>query len=236
MIQSNNTAIIGKGLIGQRLAGFIDATHVFDSRTIRHLPDDSYETLYVAAPSANRIWAKENPNSDTASVDALIRSLRMTDAHRVVLISTCDTQVSPDTVYGDNRRRLEEFVHDWFPHNHVVRLPCLIGNDITKNILYDIKHKTQWMHNINLGTTQQWYILDDLEQDLKHIMQSYLPVTVDNLVSEPISNKDIVSEFLGYHSKIQLDQPGTAYDLDPYKYTKDEIFTEIKRYLNDSTN
>ena len=225
--KSNNIAIVGEGLIGKRLAKFVNPTHTFNSKTLLDLPMNDYDTIYVAAPSSNRIWVKENPDADTASTEILIRCLLTTKTKRVVLISTCDTQINPDTVYGANRLKLEELVKGWYHYYHIIRLPSLIGNDITKNILYDIKHKTPWVDKINTGIRQQWYILDDLEQDIKDIMSS-TDMTVTNLVSEPILNKEIVEKFYKPTSKFES---GASYDLRPYKYNKEEIFEAISLYL-----
>jgi len=227
LTQSNNIAIVGEGLIGKRLAKFVNPTHTFNSKTLLDLPMNDYDTIYVAAPSSNRIWVKENPDADTASTEILIRCLLTTKTKRVVLISTCDTQINPDTVYGANRLKLEELVKGWYHYHHIIRLPSLIGNDITKNILYDIKHKTPWVDKINTGIRQQWYILDDLEQDIKDIMSS-TDMTVTNLVSEPILNKEIVEKF--YKPTNKFDS-GASYDLRPYKYNKEEIFEAISLYL-----
>lgn len=227
MSKSNNIAIVGEGLIGKRLAKFVNPTHTFNSKTLLDLPMNDYDTVYVAAPSSNRIWVKENPDADTASTEILIRCLLTTKTKRVVLISTCDTQINPDTVYGANRLKLEELVKGWYHYYHIIRLPSLIGNDITKNILYDIKHKTPWVDKINTGIRQQWYILDDLEQDIKDIMSS-TDMTVTNLVSEPILNKEIVEKFYKPTNKFES---GASYDLRPYKYNKEEIFEAISLYL-----
>jgi hypothetical protein len=227
LTQSSNIAIVGEGLIGKRLAKFVNPTHTFNSKTLLDLPMNDYDTVYVAAPGSNRIWVKENPDADTASTEILIRCLLTTKTKRVVLISTCDTQVNPDTVYGANRLKIENLVKSWYHYYHIVRLPSLIGNDITKNIIYDIKNKTPWVDKINLGTTQQWYVLDDLEQDLTDIMSS-TDMTVTNLVSEPISNRDIVAEFYKPSDELMI---GTKYNLMPYKYTKEEIVEAIRLYM-----
>ena len=227
MTKSNNIAIVGNGLIGKRLQKFVSPTHIFDSKSILDLPMYEYDTVYVAAPSANRVWVSENPDADTASTEILIRCLLMAKTKRVVLISTCDTQINPDSVYGANRLKLENMVKSWYHYYHIIRLPGLIGDDITKNILYDIKHRTPWADSINTGTRQQWYILDDLEKDLKDIM-ARTSMTIDNLVSEPISNKEIVTLF---HEPTDRIEKGITYNLMPYKYTKEEIFEAIRLYL-----
>jgi hypothetical protein len=227
LTKSKNIAVVGNGLIGKRLQQFVNANYVFDSKTLLDVPLHEYHTVYVAAPSGNRIWASENPDLDSASTGLLIRTLLILKCQRIVLISTGDTQVRPDTGYGKNRLELENAIRGRFSNHYVIRLPGLIGNDITKNILYDIKHKTEWATKINGLTKQQWYPLDNLEQDITSILSNDKREV--NLVSEPILTQDIVDEF---------DQPtvnttalGINYNLRPYKYTKEEIFDQISLYL-----
>ena len=227
MIKSNNIAIVGEGLIGKRLAKFVNPTHTFNSKTLLDLPMNNYDTVYVAAPSGNRIWASENPGFDQASTGLLIRNLLVTRCNRIVLMSTGDTQVRPDTGYGKNRLELETAVRGRFSNHYIIRLPGLIGNDITKNILYDIKHQTEWATKINTLTKQQWYPLDNLEQDITSILSNDQREV--NLVSEPILNQDIVDQFK--QSTVNTTSPGINYDLGPYTYTKEEIFEAISLYL-----
>lgn len=231
-MQSNNTAIIGNGLIGKRLQKFIKHNWVFDSKNINTMPNYDIDTVYIAAPSSNRVWVTQNPEPDWDSVELLKLNLLKTAPRRVVLISTCDTQVSPDTAYGKHRLGLEKLVREFFHYYTILRLPSLIGNDITKNIIYDIKNSTPWIDKINVGVKQQWYILDDLEEDINRALENSQSVT--NLVSEPVLNKEITDQFSNLKEKVvNIDK---VYNLRPYKYTKDEIFTAIKGYLNDSTN
>ena len=222
----NNIAVVGNGLIGKRLQQFVNATHIFDSKQLLDLPLREYSTVYVAAPSGNRIWASQNPGFDQASTGLLIRNLLVAKCQRIVLISTGDTQVKPDTGYGKNRLELENAIQGRFENHYIIRLPGLIGNDITKNILYDIKHKTEWADRINGSVKQQWYPLDHLEKDIPAIIKGDQRVV--NLVSEPILNKDIVDQF---SNGATVNETAVEYDLKPYKYTKEEIFDQISLYM-----
>ena len=227
MIKSNNTAIIGEGLIGKRLQKFVNHKYVFDSKNISTMPDYDIDTVYIAAPSSNRVWVTQNPELDWDSVELLKINLLKTAPRRVILISTCDTQVSPDTAYGKHRLDLENLVREFFHYYNILRLPGLIGNDITKNIIYDIKHSTPWVDKINVSVKQQWYILDDLEEDMERALEVSQSVT--NLVSEPILNKEITDRFSKLDEKaVNTDK---VYDLHPYKYHKDEIFEAIRLYM-----
>ena len=227
LTKSNNIAVVGNGLIGKRLQKFVNATHVFGSKQLLDLPLHEYDTVYVAAPSGNRIWASQNPGFDQASTGLLIRNLITTRCNRMVLISTGDTQVKPDSGYGKNRLELENAVRGRFKNHYIIRLPGLIGNDITKNILYDIKHKTEWVSKINGAIKQQWYPLDDLEYDIPKIING--DERIVNLGSEPILNQNIVNQFsdttdVNFESAVD-------YNLKPYKYTKEQIFEQISLYM-----
>ena len=225
--KSNNTAIIGNGLIGKRLQKFVKHDYVFDSRNINTMPGYDIDTVYIAAPSSNRVWATQNPELDWDSIELLKLNLLKTAPRRVVLISTCDTQVSPETAYGKHRLGLEKLVREFFHYYSILRLPSLIGNDITKNIIYDIKHSTPWVDKINVSVKQQWYILDDLEEDINRALERSQSVT--NLVSEPILNKEITDQFSTLEEKaVNIDK---IYDLHPYKYTKEGIFEAIRLYM-----
>ena len=227
MIKSNNIAIVGEGLIGKRLAKFVNPTHTFNSKTLLDLLMNEYDTVYVAAPSGNRIWASENPGFDQASIGLLIRNFLVTRCNRIVLMSTGDTQVRPDSGYGKNRLELETAVRGRFENHYIIRLPGLIGNDITKNILYDIKHKTEWVSKINGAIKQQWYPLDDLEYDIPKIIND--DERIVNLGSEPILNQNIVNQFSNT-TNVNFES-GVDYDLKPYKYTKEQIFEQISLYM-----
>lgn len=229
LTQSNNIAIVGKGLIGKHLAKFVKHDWVFDSKNINTMPDHDIDTVYVAAPSSNRVWVKQNPELDWDNVELLKLNLLKTAPRRVVLISSYDTQVSPETAYSKHRLNLENFVKEFFHYYHIIRLSGLISNNITKNILYDIKHKTQWVDSIKPNIRIQWYVLDDLEKDLEAIL-SGSEISVTNLGSEPILTKDILDEFHG-SSPEMTDQVIDYVNLQPYKYNKEEIFKAIRSYM-----
>jgi hypothetical protein len=222
-------ALIGStGLIGQHLAKFIGADKQYNSVNICDMIGQEFDIVYCAAPSGNRIQAMENPVQDSASVDVLIDVLTQTKIGKIILISTGDTQVKPDTVYGHNRLRLEETVKQ-MNNYYIVRLSTLIADNITKNMLYDIKHET-YLDKINTNTLLQWYPLDDLEKDLKRIM--FYGIRETNLCSEPFYGRDII-KYLAPHlaDKIVNYPEGQHYRLTPYSYLRDDILNRMREYL-----
>lgn len=214
-----NNALIGyTGTIGKHLCEQIDFDDFYNSTNIQSIAGNTYELLVIAAPSGNRL--KINRLDEEDSTANLIDNLRHCSAKRVVLISSVDVITSPDSIYGKNRKLLEEFVRTNF-NSTVIRLATLIGAHIKKNIAYDLKHE---LYNfINPESVLQWSILDTLS--------AYMNIPgIVNLVSEPIKNQEIIDKFRpALH--LQESEFLTKYGMKPYAYTKEDVFREIARYL-----
>jgi hypothetical protein len=219
------TGLIGNGLIGRRLRAFLPIDHIFTQANVSSLTNYQFDTVYCAAPSGNRIWTDQNPAEDTESCKQLIQHLELIKDTKLILISTGDTQIRPDTVYGSNRLKIENYIKNNFKEYHIVRLPSLIGSDITKNMLYDIKHQTHWIEKINADAWLQWYPLDRLQVDL-----SALTELEYNLCSEPIQGWEIINKFAP-NLKLSPQDTNLRYDLKPYSVTKQEVFAAIEEYL-----
>ena len=217
-------AVIGRGLVAQQVIDLVKPDAVFTSKNILELSNTAWDTIYCAAPSGNRIWAQQNPNVDKSSVWQIIDECAFTKFRRFVLFSTGDTQVKPNSTYGHNRLQLENWVKT-LPDGSIVRLPSLIHSTITKNMLYDIKHNC-WLDKINPNNQLQWFDLSLLKD---WITTSECEI---NLCSEPILARDILAEFAPTVTE-QLDytRKGDVYDLQPYSYTREEIFASIRDYL-----
>ena len=96
-----------------------------------------------------------------------------------------------DSIYGQNRSRLEKFVKEEFQFkiasgsasdsanvtvqlfwDHlIIRLPGIFGYNMKKNYLFDLLTKSPWRHKINLNTYHQWYPLKYLTSDIGKIME-----------------------------------------------------------------
>ena len=153
----HNLALIGsRGLFGSEILKFYTPTYVYNSDNIHELAQQHFDTVICAAPSANRRTAQANPQADADSVDQIISVLSAQRIQRLVLIGTIDAVVNPDTPYGQNRLRLENFVKQEFEHHYVLRFGNIVGTNIKKNVLYDLKHN-QFLDNINLDSMTQWY-------------------------------------------------------------------------------
>lgn len=217
-------AVIGNGLVAQQVIEVVKPSSVFTSSNILELSNKEWDTIYCAAPSGNRIWAQQNPNKDKSNVWQIINQCAMTKFKRFVLFSSGDTQVKPNTDYGHNRLQLENYANT-LPNSSIIRLPSLIHASITKNILYDIKNNC-WLDKINPNNQLQWFDLSLLKDWITTNEREI------NLCSEPILAQDIVTEFAPAIT-VQLDytRKGDVYDLQPYSYTREEIFASIRDYL-----
>ena len=231
--RSETSRLIGligsTGLIGSHLQTFIKFDRLFNSTNIDTIVKDKFSRIYCAAPSGNRVQALSNPADDTASVDLLISKLEQAKIDKLILISTGDTQIVPDSVYGRNRLRLEECVKQFNDH-HIIRLSSLISNNITKNVLYDIKHQC-YLDKINPNARLQWYPLCDLEKDLDRIISNNIRET--NLCSEPILIQEIIDQLAPQIKKMLVNYTlGANYDLHPYSHLKEDILKHMRDYLS----
>lgn len=228
-------ALIGHtGLVGSVLIAGIDFDITYNSFNIEQIQNCEFDTVYCAAPSGNRMLANQRPDWDTDSIGRLIGNLRTISADRFVLISTVDTVHAPESVYGSNRLMLEQFVQTQFEHFHVVRLCTLIHPAITKNLLFDIKH-ARYLDRINGSVIRQYYPLSRLCADIDTVLLHNIRET--NLVSEPVSDQEIVDRFCPDVTTINsLTKPYALQCCAPFnKYvlTKQQIFEQVAEYLND---
>lgn len=212
-------AIIGyTGTIGKHLCEQIVFDDFYNSKNINEIHNKTYQLLIIAAPSGNRLRINRQEEKD--KVDELMEHLKHCSADKIVLISSVDAVLNPDSIYGKNRKILEDFVNNNF-NATILRLATLIGTGIKKNIAYDLKH--QQYNFINTQSTLQWSLLRTLGT---HIDKT----GIVNLVSEPILNKDIVDTFFP-NLKLKECNASHQYKMKPYLYTKQEVLSEIERYL-----
>jgi hypothetical protein len=227
----HDLGLIGsRGLFGKQICKFYSPTHVYNSDNINDLNGTEFNTVICAAPSANRRTAQADPAADAASVDQIIASLSAQHIQRLVLIGTIDAVTNPDTPYGQNRLRLENFVKQEFENHYVLRFGNIVDAGIKKNVLFDLKHN-QFLDSINLDSVTQWYPLSRLQADIEHALTH--DKYEQNLISEPIQVREIVQQFFPE----KLDKVGTApgsranYNLPP-SFSKQLVFDCMAEYVH----
>lgn len=217
------------GLIGTVLKRDIRFDLKYSSKTINDVCNQSFDTLWIAAPSGSRLAAETDPGNDSAAVDQLIECLGTVQVNRVILISTVDTLHCHDTTYGRNRLRLEQAIQKFNQH-HIFRLCTLIDENIRKNLLFDLRNR-QYLDNIRGDNTRQWYPLSRLYVDTKTAIDNQRKQT--NLVSPPIADREVVEYFFP-EQEIQAGQtfkPYNVTDQGQYTVSKEQVFESMAQYL-----
>ena len=223
-------AVIGTGLIGDIISNVYNIKHTYNSKNIDQFLKHNYDIVFCAAPSSDRIFANQNQSADFESIKKLVNIIKCENWNQLVLISTVDGLVKSHTPYGINRQLFANELQKCKKIVSVIRLPTLIHKNITKNILYDIKNKNQYINSINLASSAQWYDLENLQSDIDIVIKNKLKEI--NLVSEPISNEEIVDNFYsGNFTFKKSSKNAVHYNINPYRYTKKEILDSMHRYV-----
>jgi len=229
-------AIIGHtGFVGSNLVETMKFDYLFNSKNINQISNYDYDLIICSAISSLKWFANKNPYDDLSKINNLIDSLRNIKCNKFVLISTIDICV--DNSYGRNRRYAEiEFEKIFGDILVIVRLPSVFGNNLKKNILYDLINNKLY-GKLNLCDTHQWYDVRDLSDDIDFILKNQ--ISEINLFSEPITMKEIVDVFF----KINPDElyfdcdTAVKYDLKcdvkstGYWRSKEEIINKLKNHL-----
>jgi len=214
------------GLIGSYLKTVVDYTHEFNSDNIDTMKNYKFDTVYVTAPTSNRVWVNARPEQDHANIQRLYHELSQVHIDRIVLIGTVDSVLRNHLPYGQNRAWLEKQLSNKFD-TQILRLSSLIHSTINKNVLYDLKHG-QFLDLINLNSQIQWYDLNNLYSDICFSNLSNLHER--NLVSVPIFHWEIVERFF---PDLQLKSADAVnQSIAPYGASKEDIFQAMEKYLN----
>ena len=94
--------------------------------------------------------------------------------------------------------------------------------------MYDLKHRV-YLDKINLDTAMQWYDLTNLKSDIKYSIEHNIQIR--NLVSENISNREIVEKFFPLLSL--KSEYNARVSLTPWIYAKQDIFQSMEKYLHE---
>jgi len=244
-------AIIGyTGFVGSNLINQWKFDYMFNSKNISEITNHEYDIVVCAGISSLKWMANKNPYEDFNKIHELIETIKNIKCERFVLISTIDvyekTSNNPDLTkctiahhfYGINRSYAEKEIQKIFGEKSlIIRLPAVFGNNLKKNVIFDLLNNTL-QGKINLCDTYQWYNIEDLGADLGAIL-SAKDLSEINLFSEPIILKEIVESFF------EVDTDKTYYDCDIattynlnvgidellYWRSKKMIMDDLKRYI-----
>lgn len=221
-------ALIGsQGTVGHSILDQISVDAVFNSDNITDLSGQSYNTVYIAAPSGNRLAINRQQGNDEQDFQQIQTALAAADVKQVIFISSVDAVTAPDSRYGRNRANMETWIRNNYADYYIIRLSTLVGKHIKKNVLFDLKHNI-FIDRIDFSAVIQWCILDTLRDQIE-LAQANKQREID-LVSQPIANWEIVQKFF---PTIYKETTGSTvfYDQHPYRYTRRQIFAAMENYL-----
>jgi hypothetical protein len=221
-------ALIGShGTIGSSIIEQMQFDCVFNSDNVTDMTNQDFGLIVCAAPSGNRLAVNRRQVDDLHDIQQLTTVLSTVTTQRFVLISSVDAVTYPDSIYGSNRAMLENFVRHQFENYNILRLSTLIGKHIKKNVLYDLKHGL-FLDKIDSGAQLQWCILDKLADEIElSILNNQHE---KDLVSVPVANYEILSKFFP-DITMQSQTDSRRYNMQPYHYTRKQIFEAIEDYL-----
>lgn len=198
-------ALIGyTGFVGSNLFSSLKGKNeikTYNSKNISKIGKEVFDTLYISAIQAKKWWANQNPDDDIRLIDNLLSNLQEVSAKNVVFISTVDVYQPPldadeDKVldknihaYGANRLYAEERIKALYDNVHIIRLQGLVANNLSKNVIFDLKHKNM-LATINPHSTLQWYPLERLFKDISVVLENNIELI--NFSVEPITTKEII--------------------------------------------
>jgi len=211
-----------------------------------------FDLLVIAAPSAEKWKANQNPEKDLRKIQNLISTISSIKAKQVVLISTVDVYENPKGVdeetiidpeqnhaYGKHRFYLENFIRKNFVKHLIIRLPGLFGKGLKKNFVFDMLNskKSEFTHR---DSVFQFYCLDDIWKDIEIALQN--SISLINFATEPLSVAEICQGCFNVDFMNITPNPPASYDMHTkyasfygkkgnYLYDKKEIIRQLKDFI-----
>jgi nucleoside-diphosphate-sugar epimerase len=247
-----NTIIGHTGFVGSNLCDNINFSHKYNSKNINDIIDTDHDVIYCCGISANKFWANKNGGVDKQNIDDLINTIKSVKCNQFILISTIDVYSDLSNkneddnkcdkshhAYGWNRYYAENKLGEIFGDKlQIIRLPALFGNNLKKNILYDLKNKT-FFGKVNLDNKLQFYHVDNLAKDIQYMVDKNIKEL--NLFTEPIPLGEIVDKFFEYNDEIMYKDIDSSfvYDLrtkyleSGYWLNKENVLNDLKKWLKE---
>lgn len=241
-----NTGFVGSNLINQNKFDLF-----YNSSNISTIDGKELDLLVLAAPSAVKWKANQEPEQDLQMINDLINHLKNVKAKQVIQISTIDIYKNPFNVdentpieteglhpYGKNRFYLEEFIRNQFKNHLVIRLPALFGEGLKKNFIYDLLNNN-CLELTHKDSIFQFYNLNNLWKDINIALNK--SISLLNITTEPTSAEEIAKEVLDIEFNNITEKPPVNYDVksinhdlwnstNGYLYNKFQVFNDLKSF------
>ena len=252
------SALIGyTGFVGSNLRKQKSFDSLYNSKNFMEMTGQSYSLILCAGVSAVKWKANKNPIEDKRNIEALQNVLLSVKTEQFVLISTIDvypiTQKKDENfdchsqenhAYGSHRLAFEDFCLENFPNCYIIRLPALWGDNLKKNIIYDLLNDN-CLEMINPSSTFQYYDLKNLWKDIQKAIESDFRII--NFFTEPVSSRTILQRFFPEKEVGQKAVPEVHYELHTchanlwgksglYVYYQDEVLSQLDEFIKKYNN
>lgn len=232
--------VIGNGFVGTNLLKQLasDTLNV-NSSNIDLIDHKDFNNVYCCCPSGYKYKANKEPYKDFNSILDILKHLRTIKAKNIFLISSQDANSTmtsdenyteqPPTEYGRNRLFFENSIKQMFDNVYIIRLGMLFGDNLKKNIIYDLLHG-HCLENITKDYTIQLYNIDNLLKDIRYFKDiGYHKV---NRFSEPILISEVIEVFInnGYLYNFDLLKTN-GYNNKGVLISKQEILKELDNFI-----
>jgi nucleoside-diphosphate-sugar epimerase len=247
------SALVGfSGFVGGNLLRKHDFDDLYNSQNADQMAGERYDLLVIAAAPAVKWVANQNPDSDRATIEALIDSLTQVSAMRAVLISTVDVYPVPVLVdesspidresqqpYGRHRLVLEDAFRARYERALVLRLPGLFGPGLKKNAIFDLMNDNE-VDKIDPEATYQFYDVRRLWDDIRRCEAAGLGLV--NVATQPVSMRSVGRDVFGIDLADRDTQAHAFYDFrtrydrvlggqNGYLYSLDGVLRDLKDYV-----
>jgi hypothetical protein len=248
--------IVGhSGLVGSYIKNKFPDAQKFNSQNSSEVRGQHFDLLFLSTLPAEKWLANKFPEADLEKVQSISKHLESVSSGRTLLISTVDVFENPVCVseddvpsasntigYGPNRLVFEEFVNGHFGESWTVRLPGLVGQNLKKNVLYDLRHGKP-VFEVAINSQFQFYPLSRMEDDLDTLLRS--DPGLFHLVAEPLTLQEI-SDDIGINGKlfgppsvnapkyeVRSSKTSLWGNLGHFQVSKEESLHAIGQYLNE---
>lgn len=241
------------GFVGSNLINQTKFDYLFNSSNISELKNNVYDMVIIAAPSAIKWKANQEPENDLLMVNSLLKNLSGVRADFVVHISTIDVYQNPVNVnentlidtsilhpYGKHRFMIEEFIRNNYSKHLVVHLPGLFGKNIKKNFIFDMLNHNA-LDYTHKDSFFQLYDLNNLWHDINIAIINNIQLL--NIATEPTSASEIALRVFNTKFTNITEKPPVNYNMksihfkkfggkNGYLYTKEQIFLQLDKFVS----
>lgn len=169
----------------------------YNSKNISDIKGKYYTNIYCACVPGTKWLANINPRQDLNNILSITKTLSEVNCENFYLVSSqdCNSTLTsnedyaetPPTVYGIHRLQFEWFVRYKFPFAKIMRIGCLFGKGLKKNLIFDLLNNN--LQKPVGDITYQLYCVDNLLDDFKYMDDEHIMIM--NRFSTPVWASEI---------------------------------------------